>query len=449
MLKRIAFFFIILILCGTAGFAQNNKKNIQDEDTYNKLVSYCNCKYGAEYIKLFYKNNVHQDLLKKLESCKIDDDLSKLEIELKKTRYPSTVYKSNRVYNPNSTDSVLFYSLFYDQKINLSSVDTKKMLSVNPVISDEITKYLNGTSQPKERVSNNRSDVKSSTPINAISHNSPSDSQSNNNHKSSPFWWIIIIAILLFILLLFLPSKAKKKIFQKKGNTLKKNYATIKKERDKFKEQNISLQQQIEDLKKGRQHQTANTRRTINEDDCRKVFKWILDKNEYCEQFSMNIVNNEQLCSLWIKNALKFPAVRKIIEETIPPKEIIKTVYVEQTGEKTMPETSPVNNKTIQTANNASVLYADAIIDGYFNRLSETPNGDTIFELHLQNEKVATFRVFSGANQLIIKRPEFLEGCDRQILTNAQKIQIENEGTAWLQTNGKWKIIDKLNVVIN
>jgi len=95
-----------------------------------------------------------------------------------------------------------------------------------------------------------------------------------------------------------------------------------------------------------------------------------------------------------------------------------------------------------------STLYSDVIIDGFFNQLRETPNEDTIFELYLQNSQTATFTLHSIAYKRVIANPSFLEGCDKQVLNNAQNVKIESEGTAQRQTNGKWKIIKKLNVTI-
>ena len=106
----------------------------------------------------------------------------------------------------------------------------------------------------------------------------------------------------------------------------------------------------------------------------------------------------------------------------------------------------PVQKKPVESF--SSTLYADAIIDGCFNRVINYPNEDTIFVMRLQNAQTAIFTVYPGAEQLVVKRPEFLEGCDRQTLNNARYIKIESEGLAQQQANGKWNIIKKLNVVI-
>jgi hypothetical protein len=105
-------------------------------------------------------------------------------------------------------------------------------------------------------------------------------------------------------------------------------------------------------------------------------------------------------------------------------------------------------SKLAQPTGNSSILYADSIIGGYFNRVKETADLDTIFELHLQNIQMARFVVYNAAIQRVIANPSFLEGCEKQVLNNAQNVTIESEGATQCQSDGKWKIIKKLNVII-
>jgi hypothetical protein len=113
-------------------------------------------------------------------------------------------------------------------------------------------------------------------------------------------------------------------------------------------------------------------------------------------------------------------------------------------------ENQPVYSQTNHsTETSVSTLYADSIFDGFFNKTKETPNEETVFELHLQNAQNATFRIYNSAKPRIIANPAFLEGCDKQVLANAQNVKIVNEGSAQRQADGKWKIVTKLNVIIN
>jgi hypothetical protein len=94
-------------------------------------------------------------------------------------------------------------------------------------------------------------------------------------------------------------------------------------------------------------------------------------------------------------------------------------------------------------------LYADAIIDGYFNKVRETPNEDTIFELHLRSESSSTFTVYRESYRRVVSCPDFLDGCEKQALLNGQTVKIESQGTAQKQSDGRWKISKKAVVIIS
>jgi hypothetical protein len=106
-----------------------------------------------------------------------------------------------------------------------------------------------------------------------------------------------------------------------------------------------------------------------------------------------------------------------------------------------------INSKTTHSTA-ATTLYADSIFDSIFNKTKETPNEDTVFELHLHNEQNATFTIYPLAKSRIIANPSFLEGCDKQVLTNAQNVKVVSEGSAQRQADGRWKIVNKLNVIL-
>jgi hypothetical protein len=92
-------------------------------------------------------------------------------------------------------------------------------------------------------------------------------------------------------------------------------------------------------------------------------------------------------------------------------------------------------------------LFADAIINSEFHRITEQPNSDTVYELRLFNSlKKATFIVFVGAYQRVIKNADFVDGCDKQKLASpSQNIEVEN-GIAELNDSGKWRITKKATV---
>ena len=86
-------------------------------------------------------------------------------------------------------------------------------------------------------------------------------------------------------------------------------------------------------------------------------------------------------------------------------------------------------------------LYADAIIDGKFNSVTEYPDDNTIFELKLKKagDAQAAVIIYKAAEQLVTKRPEFLDGCEKQILGSTE-VTMLNEGVAHKDSSGTWQI---------
>lgn len=108
------------------------------------------------------------------------------------------------------------------------------------------------------------------------------------------------------------------------------------------------------------------------------------------------------------------------------------------------------SSKSSNHATASSVtLYADAIIDGYFVRVREIPNEDSIFVLHLNGENSAAFEVYESAYNRVVANPSFLEGCEKQVIGESLQLEIISKGMAQKDfSNGKWKVINKLNVII-
>lgn len=121
------------------------------------------------------------------------------------------------------------------------------------------------------------------------------------------------------------------------------------------------------------------------------------------------------------------------------------------------PETVDTQATNIQTAGsptptsqtNRRTLYADSIVNGVFNRTEETANQDTVFILRLRNENSAQFSIYTPAQPRILANPAFLEGCEKQVLTNATRVVITTEGEAIRQADGKWQITKKLEAILN
>jgi hypothetical protein len=95
-------------------------------------------------------------------------------------------------------------------------------------------------------------------------------------------------------------------------------------------------------------------------------------------------------------------------------------------------------------------LYADSIFDGKFNRVRETPNEDTIFELKLSHagDTRAYVVVYREAYRKVIANPAYLEGCEKQILGN-NTVKMQREGVATKDDSGNWIISKKPEVQIS
>jgi hypothetical protein len=92
------------------------------------------------------------------------------------------------------------------------------------------------------------------------------------------------------------------------------------------------------------------------------------------------------------------------------------------------------------------VRYADSIkSDSTFNKVTELPTDDTVFELELENSVFAEFTVYEKANGKVIRRPEFLNGCDIQKIGNTT---LEVTSGKAQEQGGKWLVTTKANIKI-
>jgi len=89
-------------------------------------------------------------------------------------------------------------------------------------------------------------------------------------------------------------------------------------------------------------------------------------------------------------------------------------------------------------------LYADAIIGGRFNRVKEQPDAnESNFELRLAraSDTTAKVAVYPDAYRRILANPSFLEGCEKQIMSNSPtSVATTREGVAQKDGDGKWRI---------
>lgn len=95
-------------------------------------------------------------------------------------------------------------------------------------------------------------------------------------------------------------------------------------------------------------------------------------------------------------------------------------------------------------------LYADAIVNGKFNRVKEQPDpAETNFELRLDSPTATSAKIYiyPGAERRILANPAFLEGCDKQILGNS-RVETTHPGLATKEGEDNWVVTKKPEVII-
>ncbi|MBO4738367.1 MAG: hypothetical protein J5606_02270 [Bacteroidales bacterium] len=92
-------------------------------------------------------------------------------------------------------------------------------------------------------------------------------------------------------------------------------------------------------------------------------------------------------------------------------------------------------------------LYAVSIIDGYLQRVKDSANEDTVFELCLKGTSKADITIYKSAYEKILDNPTHLEGCDKQIVGKTS-IKVEQVGEAVTDDNGRWRVVKPLKVLV-
>lgn len=476
MIKRTIFFFMTVFLCGVISFAQNKRAE------YEKLVDYVNCYYAEKYIsnkiseikkeedkkafekyKKVFKNSVktYSDIsigidsavpnsttiynaLKKFASYNTKSMKLWQFIDNKKDEYNDNWNKVEMIdYLVLLTDDMMISSQRINYKTYLKNSTIKLKKNLEDQISDNL--FTSNThnqidiqdgvdARNSKSANNSQIDNQGSTCSESQSDkqdNYSSEKEYTNRRKGStskfPWVWLFFLCIIgigfwqrkrLIPLFSSGIDLIKKQINNKDGENVERlNNSHINTENST--QEIIKLNKEISELKR------VNMKlqnREITIDQLKEVVKKQIQTNPDFRRFVISLLkdNNSSNSSEIIKGSQSFIRDEKNISKE---KEVIKE--------------------------NISVLYADSIIDGYFNQVKEIPDEDTIFELYIQNEQTASFTISSIAFPRIIARPSFLDGCDKQVLNNAQNVEIINKGTVQKQTDGKWKIINKLNVIIN
>ena len=413
MLKRVVIFFIAFIVVNAAGFAQEI-----DKETYKKLEDYVRCKYVEFYLDEYYKNisnnnaTFYKDTTKpQLSNCTIENSISNEELIQRISLTPAKSLVQGFNNKDNSTIDLLFSWNSYGTQ---PKVDFTKL---NSKLRGDITKYLESktiqgsTDNPSiDRTEANR-DTKTENKVSeTLNVTVDKKSVSETSKVINNSFWGIPLKLLIVVVLVAIIFKFRKPLFNfirqaipfldrlksKDKDVTENNFdelKELKEERDRLKEENERLRR-----KKNELIGTNNDFVKENRDLKRKL--------EYYESDKQNIEQKAETTTIDVFEELESP----------------------------------------------SILYADAISNGFFNKVTETPDEDTIFELLIQNTQQAQdalFVIYSDAERRIVKCPEFLDGCETQVINNTQNVTIGGNGVAQKQADGRWKIVKKLNVIIN
>jgi hypothetical protein len=488
MLKRAAFIFMAFILCGAYCSAQDKI----DAETYVKLVDYVNCKYMVAYVNAnLLQDNTQNGLkgkLEELDKCSLNnlEDIPDFETIKQALRQdegdiqPQTRTKKinalkekniaglnnqeivNIILNEfNSIDSISQRTLF-DCKEQLGKNLNKKYKDTNPSLStDTLSKVTIDDKDKKSETfkvggwSSFRKFMLGLSIIGLVACVLVRLKFWNKleNRRERIIFYCIAAAFVAMLWAVF-SETIRNMVFIAAGIFIigvVVNYFFKKQKKDRMEmEKQDTFTEGQETIKR----KPEEPKKIIMNDELyQRVFNWILENNKNFMAFSNYILQNEQRCSLWVKNSLKHPEIRKMLEKEFL--RIENPIHHSGENQKHQEEKkivaqswNEVEKQADNDVRNATTLYADSIFDDFFNKTSEMPNEDTVFELHLPNAQNATFTIYLPAKRRIIANPAFLEGCEKQVLINGQDVKVIDEGTAQQQANGKWKIIKKLNVII-
>lgn len=169
--------------------------------------------------------------------------------------------------------------------------------------------------------------------------------------------------------------------------------------------------------------------------------------NFYKKEWEELEKENRQLRKLKQENADLIARIKKL-ELYVRELERKMQQYTEPNNEQPQKIVNlPIEDEEKPFTTSSSHLYADAIIDGVFHRISDKPNLDTVFELNCtSSSRTAVFGVYPEAFKRVIKNPDFVDGCDKQkINVQPQTLEIET-GEATQDDFGKWKVIKKAKI---
>lgn len=425
--KKILLATLFTILCGIFCVAQNSISQAE----YEKWVDYVNCKYTVAFIdkKIAqnsgeindkYKNNYTKNK-SKLDVSSFDKAVKYKEIKnvigsfLKALLLSEYINDKKNSLQPDWDKKQIINSLinlpsdqpsaqgngfkgYLTKTTNSLEKDLQNQISDSFFIAKE--QQVKGEQPKQEMVEQTTPDVKQ-TFDNATKTIAEKPAKSGKSFFVWAMWFCIIT--LLIALIYYFRNEVKKwvaKIFDSKVKNENKFPEEIEEKVpasvSELEIENKRLLQNIE------QWETKNAvLRTENQRLKNKIFE--------LEQQVKEIENKEQ----------------HIIEPTIPK----------------------IESKTeISEIRKSNKLYAANIIDGIFNKVTEQPNDYSVFELTLLSQSTASFSIYHNAYRRVLAAPEFIEGCDKQILSDTPSNLDIEMGEAQYNNSGKWQVTKKAKI---
>lgn len=399
MIKK-TFFSIVVFLCGTFCTAQS-----MDKEHYEKIVDYVNCKYQIVYCKNNFSKCNDKPFYKTVmswEHLKLDDNIPSIT-EIEQIGFGDNHKKRIQIIN-NVKDiniDTLSYSSIIDTLLNTSFNDCKNSESVNIFCSNMRSELLEHFNISENTTTQKENDHEEKQEISANS-SEDSDKKDGNNHH---FFLYFIIVLLVLSLVLFV-------LFWKMRKSSKKTHSSsqvrVRKDSEKIKNPTNGL----------------NGLNTQYKQLC-------IENNRLKTQYKQLCIENDKLRSD-IERLTSI--ISRAADKTAQSLSVIATVPQVKIDE---------HNDDIH---DSATLYADFINDNYFNKVTDKPTEDTVFELHIQKNN-ADFTIFPDATPRIIHNPAFLEGCEKQVIGNTS-VEVKENGRAQIQPDGKWSIVKKLNVLV-
>jgi hypothetical protein len=467
MAKIILLITFTAVLCSATSAAQMHIDSTQmhiDSITYEKMLNYWSCKYTAAYIEFLIQqpndytcNSIEEDI----KNISIDISLSYEQLEeilrkkscfgtvtLQKDYYNNVERKWNNSFSTLSLEEIknkLTIQTTYGKKIKFETQS-----ETTDLLQNEFDAYMMNickSSQPKEIEKNDSDSGSSSKDIPKKGEFSPETIPVNifvisciailitllsvgikyfntirNKNLEEIFYGVIIlililllilkceVAVLLFLLLLLTVDIF---CFVRKHKTNTKNSIVAKE---------AEVSKGAEANKMGRQEKSKKTEPKDNED--------VKTVNENEQPRKENDQLRKEGGSMQYEQRSAVESKKDQVYNDDKQSTLSSEPIVKVAPQKVIP------------------LYANAIINGIFNKVTELANEDTVYTLlrKASTDKIAKFTVDGCYYSRVIACPDLLDGCDTQYISNnPTALQVE-AGEAAQDDFGKWRITKKARI---